>query len=95
MRIVGVIGVIAGVGMVAVTLVDVGVLAEVRANLAILESCPGPHDFQEIDDGKVGPVTSAESDCVGDGARDATYLVAVLDQDLLGHICDREVVFRN
>jgi hypothetical protein len=29
------------------------VLAEVRANLAILESCPGPHDFQEIKDGKV------------------------------------------
>jgi hypothetical protein len=28
------------------------VLAEVRANLKILEACPGPHDFQKIDDGK-------------------------------------------
>jgi hypothetical protein len=27
-------------------------LAEVKANLAILEACPGPHDFQEIKDGK-------------------------------------------
>ena len=29
------------------------VLAEVRANLEVLEKCPGPHDFQKIDDGKV------------------------------------------
>jgi hypothetical protein len=29
-----------------------GVLAEIRANLEILEKCPGPHDFQEIKDGK-------------------------------------------
>jgi hypothetical protein len=32
------------------------VLAEVRANLATLEACPGPHEFQEIKDGKAfGP----------------------------------------
>jgi hypothetical protein len=29
------------------------VLAEVRANLEILEKFPGPHDFQEIKDEKV------------------------------------------
>jgi len=29
------------------------VLAEVRANLEVLEKCPGPHDFQKIGDGKV------------------------------------------
>ena len=29
------------------------VLAEVRANLEVLEKCLGPHDFQKIDDGKV------------------------------------------
>ena len=29
------------------------VLAEVRANLEVLEKCPGPHDFQKLDDGNV------------------------------------------
>jgi hypothetical protein len=28
------------------------VLADVRANLEMLEKCPGPHNFQKIDDGK-------------------------------------------
>jgi hypothetical protein len=41
------------------------VLAEVRANLAIFESCPGPHDLQKIDDGKAFGAKWCCTECSG------------------------------
>ena len=49
----------------------------------------------QVDDGKVGLVTPAERDRLGDGAGDAAHLVTVLDEDLFGHIGDHQVVFGN
>ena len=63
-------------------------VSQLRGNLGTEPAVSQPH----VDDGKVGQVAPAERDRLSHGAADAADLVPMLDEDVLAHIGDHEIV---
>jgi hypothetical protein len=66
-------------------------VGELRGDLGAETTVSHPH----VDNGKIRLILPAECDRLLDGAADTANLITMLDQNVLAHVGDHEIVFGN